>query len=205
MVRNNNLKTSSTSSGSKSGQESRARDKLTAIAIRMKKGDRRAAAELYDELLPKVHGFLFTRTGKREVAEDLAHDVFIKLIEKIGAFDETRGSFVVWFWQVVRRMLIDFYRKKQELTFSNFEEREVEEMAVTMIDAGETVDEKMRYEKVSVFLRELTADERELFEYRYIAELSYSEIAKLTNKSEGALRVASLRVKEKIKKRLNHV
>src|SRR5579864_7475855 len=93
------------------------KDKLTELAVRMKRGDRKAAAKLYDELLPKVHGFLFARTGKREIAEDLAHDVFIKLIDKIDAFDESRGAFVVWFWQVVRRMLIDHYRKKRETPF----------------------------------------------------------------------------------------
>lgn len=176
------------------------KDRLTALALRMKKGDLRAAAELYDELLPKVYGFLFTRTSKREVAEDLSHDVFIKLIEKIELFDESKGVFVVWFWQVVRRMLIDYYRKKQETPFSHFAESEIEAMAID--DRALNLDDKLRREKVSLFLKTLGEDERYLFEYRWVIEMSYGEIAKLTGKSEGALRVAALRIKEKIKKEL---
>lgn len=181
-------------------------DRLTALAVRMKKGDRRAAAELYDELLPKVYGFLFTRTSKREAAEDLAHDVFIKLIEKIEAYDEAKGAFVVWFWQVVRRMLIDFYRKKSETPFSHFEEDEVEAMAIDerSADMG-SADDKFRVEKVSLFLKTLTEEEQELFELRWIAELPYDDIAKTTGKSAGSLRVAALRIKEKIKKELKNV
>jgi RNA polymerase sigma-70 factor (ECF subfamily) len=185
------------------GTPARDLDRLTALAVRMKRGDRRAAGELYDELMPKVYGFLITRTNKREVAEDLAHDVFIKLIEKIDAFDEAKGVFVAWFWQMVRRMLIDFYRKKQEVPFSRFAEDEVEAMAVE--DHPQDLDTAFRHEKVLLFLDTLSGDERELFEYRWVAELSYREIAAVTGKSEGALRVAVLRIKEKIKKGLKNV
>lgn len=177
-------------------------DRLTALAVRMKKGDRRAAEELYNELLPKVYGFVFTRTSKREVAEDLSHDVFIKLIEKIDSFDESKGVFVVWFWQVVRRMLIDFYRKKQEVPFSRFEPDAVEAMAVD--DRAPNVDDRLQYEKVSLFLKTMGDDEQELFELRWVAEMSYREIAKVTGKSEGALRVAAVRIKAKIKKELKN-
>jgi RNA polymerase sigma-70 factor (ECF subfamily) len=176
------------------------KDRLTKLAVLMKKGDRRAAAELYSELLPKVYGFLFSRMNKPEAAEDLAQDVFIKLIDKIDAYDETRGAFVVWFWQVVRRMLIDFYRKKTETPFSHFGDEEVERMAID--DREPNVDGKLQYEKVSGFLETLSDGDRELFEYRFVAELSYAEIAELTGKSEGSLRVASLRIKKKIKKEL---
>ncbi len=178
------------------------RDALTRLAIRMKRGDRRAASALYDNLLPKVFGFLFVRTARREVAEDLSHDVFVRLIEKIGAFDERRGSFPVWFWQMVRHMLVDFYRKKQEAVFSNFGDDEAEALALAV--PGEDLDEKMKYEKLTIFLKTLTPDERELFEYRYVVQMAYREIAELTGRTEGSLRVATLRIKEKIKKELKH-
>jgi RNA polymerase sigma factor (sigma-70 family) len=181
-------------------RETMKQDKLTKLAVRMKRGDRKAAAELYDDMMPKVYGFLFTRTSKREVAEDLAQDVFIKLIDKVTSYDETRGAFVVWFWQMVRRMLIDYYRKKQETPFSHFEESTIEGMAI--VDELPNLDASMRYQQLSLFLQTLSGDERELFEYRYVAEMPYSEIAVVMGRTEGALRVAALRIKEKIKKEL---
>lgn len=176
-------------------------DKLTVLAVRMKKGDRRAAAALYEELLPKVFGFFFARTGRREIAEDLSQDIFLKLVERIESFDEEKGRFVVWFWQVARNMLIDHYRGKRETAFSAFEENDLEALATT---GPANIDHRLRYTAVKDFLGTLGEDERELFELRYAAEMSYKEIAAILGRTEGALRVASLRLKEKMKKEFKH-
>ncbi len=175
----------------------RREDELTALAIRMKDGDRKAAAKLYDELMPKAYGFFFARTGHRETAEDLSQDIFLKLAEKVERFDESRGRFAVWFWRMARNMLVDHYRARKETPFSAMEETAVEGLATEEMP---DVDDKLRYRKVREFLRRLSGEEQELFEMRYIAELPYREIAELLERSEGALRVAILRIKEKIKK-----
>ncbi len=172
-------------------------DQLTSLAVRMKKGDRRAAIRLYEELAPKAHGFFFSRTGARETAEDLSQDIFVKLVEKIGTFDETRGRFTVWFWQMARNMLIDHYRAKKETPFSMFNEAEVEAMAVVEM---QDIDGRFQYRKVQMVLKTLSEDERELFELRYVADVPYREMSAILGRSEGALRVASLRIKEKLKK-----
>ncbi|HUZ92893.1 MAG TPA: sigma-70 family RNA polymerase sigma factor [Candidatus Paceibacterota bacterium] len=176
-------------------------DHLNTLAAKMKRGDRRAAAALYDDLAPKVYGFVLARTSKKEAAEDLMQDVFLKLIEKIESFDEKKGKFTVWFWQVVRNMLVDHYRGKKEMPFSAFEEEAVAAMAV-----GEMPDlqVKMRHDRVAEFVLELSHEERELFELRYVAEMPYREIASLLGKSEASLRVKALRIKGKIKKEFKH-
>lgn len=173
------------------------KDRLTDLAVRMKRGDRKAAAKLYDELLPKAYGFFFARTSHKEVAEDLSQEIFLKLVEKIESFDETRGRFVVWFWRMARNALVDHYRSKKETPFSSFEESEVEALSIA---SAPDLDHQLRYHKVQGFLATLADDERELFELRYVAEISYKEIGELLGKSEGALRVAALRIKEKIKR-----
>ncbi len=172
-------------------------DRLTALALRMKKGDRSAAAKLYDELLPKAYGFFFARTSRRETAEDLSQEVFLKLVEHVDSFDATRGRFVVWFWRMARNLLVDHYRSKKETPFSSFEETEVEMMAVAELP---DIDAKIRYRKVQHFLKTLANEERELFELRYVVEMPYEEIGELLGRSEGSLRVAAMRIKEKIKK-----
>ncbi len=174
-------------------------DKLTSLAIRMKKGDRKAAILLYEELSPKTYGFFFTRTGRKETAEDLSQDIFLRLTEKVETFDENRGGFVVWFWQMARHMLVDHYRSKKATPFSAFADEEVEAMATS---EEPSLENRMSYLKVQGFLKTLTEEERELFEMRYVVEMPYKEIAEVLGRSEGALRVAALRIKEKIKSKL---
>ena len=174
-------------------------DALTDLAVRMKKGNRKAAGQLYDELFPKAYGFFLTRTGARETAEDLAQDIFLKLVQKVGLFDESRGRFAVWFWQMARNMLVDHYREKKEQPFSSFEENTVEAMAVREMP---DMDERLQYRKIRTILKTLDEEDRELFEMRYVAEMPYAEIAEVLDRSEGALRVAALRLKEKLRKEL---
>lgn len=173
------------------------RDRLDRLASKMKKGDRAAAAGLYDELAPKLYGFIFSRTGSREVAEDLSQEIFIKLLDHIDSFDPRRGRFTVWFWQLARNALVDHYRKKSAIPFSRFEEDEVETMAVGEIP---DVDTLISYRKLRSVIGMFSEEEQELFELRFAAEMSYKDIARVLGKPEGTLRVAALRLREKIYK-----
>ena len=172
-------------------------DRLDGLVAKMKKGSRAAAAELYEELASKLYGFVFSRTGSREIAEDLSQEIFIKLLERIDSYDPKKGRFTVWFWRMARNTLVDHYRKKKATPFSHFEDDEVAAMAVGEIPDTDNV---LEYRKLRSVLVNFSADERELFELRFAAEMSYKDIANVLGKPEGTLRVAALRLKEKIHK-----
>ncbi|HUC01848.1 MAG TPA: sigma-70 family RNA polymerase sigma factor [Candidatus Paceibacterota bacterium] len=176
-------------------------DHLNTLARRMKRGNRQAAAEIYDELLPKAYGFFLMRTGRKEIAEDLSQSVFLKLIEGIDSFDPQKGRFTVWFWQMSRNLLIDHYRKKKESPFSMFDDDAVEQLAIA---EAPDIDEKLRYDHLKDFMATLAANERELFELRYVADMPFRDIALVLSKSEGSLRIAALRVKKKIQKEFQY-
>ena len=168
------------------------RDRLTKLALRMKSGDARAAELIYNDLLPKVFGFCMSRVGRRELAEDLTQEVFLKLVGKISLFDEKKGIFPVWFWNIARNTLTDYYREKKESSFSDFEEGELDGIAVQ----SET---NLEYKYLMRFIESLPKDEKDLFELRYISDLSYSEISKILGRPEGSLRVMAARLRQKIK------
>jgi len=173
--------------------------RLNSLAAKMKKGNRQAAAAIYDELASKVFGFCFSRVGKRALAEDLTQDIFLKLLDKVQTFDEGKGNFAVWFWRLARNTVIDYYREKKSLSFSDFGE-EIESVAYAEPTAS--LDAKLAYEGLNNFLNSLSGEEKQLFELRYIAELSYKEIAGITEKSEVLLRVNMSRLKKKLKDNL---
>ncbi len=173
------------------------RDRLGRLAAKLKSGNRAAAGALYDELAAKVYGFVYARTGKRETAEDLSQEIFLKLIDHIGEFDGKKGTFVSWFWRMARNTLIDHYRRRDAVPFSRFGDEEVAGMAVTAMPDTDAVLASRRLHAV---IGAFAPDERELFELRFVAELSYRDIAEVMGRPEGTLRVAALRLKEKIRK-----
>ncbi len=171
--------------------------RLNRLARRMKKGDKRAAAALYDELAAKVFGFCLNRTGIRHVAEDLTQDIFFKLIGGVDTFDEKKGNFSVWFWRLARNVVIDYYRERKDKLFADVGDEAV--AGVASHERADALDEKFELERLTRFVGEFQEDEKNLFELRYVSELSYGEIAEITGKSEGALRVMAVRLKKKIR------
>ena len=61
-------------------------------------------------------------------------------------------------------------------------------------------DNVLEYRKLLSVVGNFNKEERELFELRFAAEMSYKDIANVLDKPEGTLRVAALRLKEKINK-----
>lgn len=172
-------------------------DQLTKLAVRMKTGDAGAARALYDALAHKVFGYYMSRLANRDAAEDLTQDIFLKLVEHVGSFDEFKGTFLGWFWQMVRNALTDHYRSKKEVSLEEILPEHEEKWRAG--DLGEHAEARFRLEQLRAFLVTLSAEEQELFEMRYVGELSYKEIASVLSKEEGSLRVAVSRLKKKIR------
>jgi len=178
-------------------------DELTKLAVKAKKGDALAAEKLYEKLFNKVFGFCMNRTSNRAVSEDLTQDIFLKLVDKIETFDERKGNFLVWFWQLSRNTVTDYYRKIKETNFSDIEEERLEKLSPTT--DYQNLDHKIEFDRVRVFIGDLSDDEKELFELHFVADMKYSDIEKILNKSGGALRVAVSRLKQKIRKNLSQL
>lgn len=175
--------------------------RLNRLARKMQKGDAKAAEEIYNYFANKLFGFLITRVRNKATAEDLAQDIFLKLVGKINLFDPKIGNFSSWFWQLARNTLIDYYRsaENKKMIFSDLAEETIENFSV---DESNLLESRVELNEVFEFLKTLSAEEQEVFELRFVAQLSFREISKITGRTEGALRVFSLRLKKKIKDNL---
>lgn len=88
-------------------------DKFNQLAERLKKGDHQAAEAIFNNFSAPIFRFFLIRTSSRETAEDLTQEVFLKLVNKIGTFNENLGSFSGWLWQIAKNTVKDYYRKKK--------------------------------------------------------------------------------------------
>ena len=176
---------------------------LNRLARQMQNGEERAAAKLYEGLVKKVYGFCLNRVRNKTSAEDLTQEIFLKLVSRIEIFDPEKGDFVVWFWQLARNTVIDYYRRAKDLTFADLDGGE-DAYAIPVQDTQTRVEKKLEREKIDKFLSSLSEEDQEIFRLRFLGELSYKEMAKILEKSEGALRVAVGRLKKKISNHLKN-
>ena len=172
-------------------------NRLNVLAEKMQQGDRRAAGKIFDYFNPLFFRFFVGRTLNRDVAEDLAQDVFFKILNRIGTYRKDSGNFSAWAWQIAKHRLIDYYREKKTVSIEDFlQHRNMAE------DKRPALHSKLEADNVFKLVSGLTAEEQELFSLRYISELPYKEISELTKKSEGSLRIMIHRLNNKLKKLL---
>jgi len=76
-------------------------------------GDRRAFAELYDRMAPRVLGLAARLIADRSIAEEVAQEVFLEAWQNASRFDPSKGAAVPWMLTLTRTRSIDRIRSEQ--------------------------------------------------------------------------------------------
>ncbi|MCK5413025.1 MAG: RNA polymerase sigma factor [Candidatus Pacebacteria bacterium] len=165
------------------------------ILKRLQKGEKEAFAEVYDAYSVRIFRFVYLKTGSKETAEDLTSEVFFKFWKYIELKNEVgNGKFVLnnsfssFIYKIARNLIIDHYRKKKDYLVDIDEEVEN-----TIVDQNQDIladiTKKEEIEDLKESLSYLKDDYQEILIFRYVEDLLMSEIAEITGKKEGALRV----------------
>ena len=88
-----------------------------ALVERCRQGEDEAWRELVDRFGQRIYSVAYHFTLKREDAEELAQEIFLKIFENLSRYD---GSFplVAWIVSLSRNLCIDRYRRrKREKSF----------------------------------------------------------------------------------------
>lgn len=76
------------------------------------RGDRKAIAQLYDELFPGVYAYARMRLPTPADAEDVVSETFLAVVKRLSDFTwRHAGSFRAWVFQIARNQIADFYRR----------------------------------------------------------------------------------------------
>ena len=156
-----------------------------------------AFSHFYEEFAQPIYAYLYYRTRNKGVAEDLTSQTFLKALEKFDRFDESKGTFKSWIYQIARNVLVDHYR-------ANKPTRDLE----TAFDlAGEDdIEEAMKssenQERVQKALTCLNEKQRELVILRVWDELSFKEIADFLGKTEASIKMTFYRALQDVEKQL---
>ena len=79
-------------------------DAEAAALRRLSSGDPDALTLLYDALAPALMALALRLTGRREDAEEVVQDVFVRLCREAGRFDPRLGSVRAWSYTMARNL-----------------------------------------------------------------------------------------------------
>ncbi len=147
-------------------------------------GDDRALGILVDRYISDAYNFAFNLTKDSQLAEDITQESFVKAWKNIRKFIPT-NSFKGWLFRIVKNTAIDALRKrKEEVSFSVFENNEGENSLVeTLVDTAPLPDELIRRAEDARYLEELleqiNPEYREVLTLRNTSNLTFEEIGKI--------------------------
>jgi len=72
---------------------------------RMRKGNRGALAELYERHEPALYRYALHVSGSRVVAEEVTHEVFLRMIGPQVSFDARRGPLEAYLYGIARNLI----------------------------------------------------------------------------------------------------
>ena len=84
----------------------------------LKRKDREAQKELYNQLAPKMLGVCMRYTHSRDEAQDLLHDGFIKVFENIGSLSSTQ-KIEPWVRQIMVNTSINYISRSCDVLYPN--------------------------------------------------------------------------------------
>lgn len=149
--------------------------------------------EIYERYANKVYRKCYSFVYNQEKAEDLTHDIFLKLIVKIGTYKET-SKFSTWLYSITYNYCMDQIRTRKKKT----EVPLPDQIDISDEDDGDFLD--FQSTELAKSLKQMPSEERAILQMKYQEDFSIKEIAETMKISESAVKMRLLRSKEKLKK-----
>ena len=144
---------------------------------RVQDGDTEALHFLYVRYVDEMRRYVASIVHDQHEAEDIAQEVFAKLMTRIGKYEAREAPFGAWIMRVARNAALDYMRARRVLPI---EEIRVTEQSRPEVDLGRTHDLRRAFE-------ELPNDQREVLVLRHVVGLSPVEIASALEKTESSI------------------
>jgi len=152
---------------------------------------------VYEQLFPIIYRVSLRVTGDRDVAEDLCHDAFIKLMERSDLLGDVEQC-KYWLIRVVKNLSLNYEKRRgrERAAYSRYSR-----LSLPVVESGESrmMDEQTRTD-VQQALDALPYNLRAPLVFREYGDLSYREIGTILGISESNVKVRIFRARERLGK-----
>lgn len=156
--------------------------------IKAARQDPKVFGELYKLYVEQVFRYLYSRLGNMHDAEDTTAQTFIAAFESFDRFRQD-GHFASWLFAIARNKAMDHFRQRKNTA-----------SIVEMVDIPVEYDplsgviQSEQAVAVSKLIQALPEEERELLRLRFLADMSFPEIAYFLQRNEEAVKKSTYRL-----------
>lgn len=148
---------------------------LDDVVRRVAARDRSAFAELYRATSAKLYGIIFRILRRKDLADEVLQEVYVKVWERAGDFDPRVASPITWMATIARNRALDEVRRKTAQSIEDTPE------AMDVADGGDlALDTLLKSEdgrRLGECLNRLEPERREMVVLAYCQGASREELA----------------------------
>lgn len=159
---------------------------------------------LYEEYHQHIFRFLIYMTRDRDLAEDLTHEVYVRVLKSYGRF-EGESTEKTWLFSIAKNLALDHFRKtavRRKHAFDAYDWEKSELVSMRALpDEIFLMDEEKK--KLLDALDTCTGDQKMVIHMRFIHDLSIAESAEILDWTEGKVKTTQHRAIKSLQKTLN--
>lgn len=175
--------------------KNQAHDQILLFRLQTKQ-DKQAFTQLYDKYYADIHRFVLFKVPSSELADDIVAQVFeglwMYVVQK-----KRIAHFRALMYRIARNSIAEFYRKEGVVATVS-----IERAAVPISAENDGILGVSRDDLLAAFVQ-LSEEQAELIQLRYIEELPIKVVAEVVGKNRGAVTVSLQRARQSLKKILD--
>jgi RNA polymerase sigma factor (sigma-70 family) len=154
------------------------------------------AGDLFERYHLPLFRYVWRMTGRRDVAEDLTQEVFVRVLRGIARY-EARDREQAWLFRIARNLLVDHHRRHGSRQRADGDGHGV----MREVQPGDAPQGPMQELAVHLdeSLRQLDDLDREVFLLREVGGLSYIDISSVCDLTTDAVRSRICRARSKLR------
>ncbi len=160
-------------------------------------------SKIYDQQITKIFRFVVLKVDSQETAEDITAETFLRGWKSFQRTEIKIENFSAFLYQIARNLIIDHYREKGKRKIVTLENVTITNpISVTDNDPIKALHLDAETKIIKKALSNLKSDYQDVIIWYYLDELSISEISKIMDKQEGAVRVALHRALKALREKI---
>lgn len=156
----------------------------TQLVVSFQEGDCAALEALINRYKDKLYSSILFIVKDKFLAEDLFQETFVRIIDTLRSkrYNE-EGKFLPWAMRIAHNLCVDYFRKvKRTPTIVTNDNKDVFDLIVVIDENAEKkIIKQQGYDRMHSMLSALPEEQREVIVLRHFGDMSFKEIAKVTN------------------------
>ena len=163
--------------------------------------DQQAIGAIYDKYFSEIYRYVLYRIGDPTLAEDIASDVFVRLLEAVQGGRSPQTNLKGWLIGTASHVVTDHLRQKYR--------RPEEEISESMPDRGPSltaeVDQREQNRMVNDAYAQLTPEQQHVLALRFGQGYSLEETATFMKKNVNAVKALQFRALAALQREVGEV